>query len=310
MYDAIIIGGGPAGLQAALTLGRLHRTALVLDSGDYRNAPADHMHNAITHDGREPAEFRAMAQHDLAAYETVQVRSARASRVSGSLDEGFTVEVDGAEPVTARRLVLATGVRDTLPEVPGLRELFGTLAAHCPFCHGHEYAGTQVGLMGEPAHAARMVALMGPVASGLTVFAPEAPGGLPTQIVETQIVETEPVDTGPVDTVTTPVASVRRDGDEAVVELADGTERRLGGILVGTTLTQSAPFAEQLGLDLQASGSIRIDDFGRTSLPGVYAAGDLAHTDAFPMAMASVISAAAAGLMAGSSVIADAIQLG
>src|SRR5690606_27622643 len=128
--DTIVIGGGPAGLQAALTLGRMHRAVLLIDGGDYRNATVDHMQNLITHDGRDPAELRSLARRDLAVYDTVELRQARVDSVRRS---GKTFEVVvGDEVIESRTLVLATGVKDTLPDVPGVAEAWGREIAHCP----------------------------------------------------------------------------------------------------------------------------------------------------------------------------------
>jgi thioredoxin reductase len=292
-WDAVVVGGGPAGLQAALTLARVHRRVLLLDSGRYRNDPAQHLHNVVTHDGTPPAEFRATARRELSAYPTATVEEATVSAVAVDGD-GFRVELaePGRPAVTARGLVLATGVRDRLPDKPGLAELWGTVVAHCPFCHGHELAGRHVAVLGAEAggHLGR---LMGPVAERITVLTDGAdvPADLPAGLA----VRTEPV------------TGFRRtsDGEEgAVVSFASGPDEQVGGVFVRTTVEQSAPFAAQLGLALLPSGCVEVDAFGRTSLPGVHAAGDLAHTAALPMPAASVVSAVAAGQAAAASLIA------
>jgi thioredoxin reductase len=298
LLDAIVIGGGPAGLQAALTLGRMHRSVVLLDSGDYRNAPVEHLHNFATHDGRDPAEYRALAHADLASYDTVTVR--RAAAVAVSEDDGrFWVELADGSSLTARRLVLATGVRDTLPDRPGLAELFGTVAAHCPFCHGHEFAGQHVALLGAGPHATRMIGMLGPIAGRLTVLADGAP-------VEPALGDA--LTAAGVSLRTEPVAGFCRSATGATVSFADGPAEEVGGLFVGTTFAQSAPFADQLGLDLLPSGCVRVDEFQRTSRPGVFAAGDLAHLEAFPMPMSSVLGSAAAGLIAGSMVVQDLVM--
>ena len=110
MYDAIVIGGGPAGLQAALTLGRMHRRVLLLDSGEYRNATVEHAHNLLTNDGRDPAELRALARAELREYTTVEVRQDAVESVSGIAGDFSVTTAHGTE--RARRLILATGVRD------------------------------------------------------------------------------------------------------------------------------------------------------------------------------------------------------
>ncbi|MDF1604374.1 NAD(P)/FAD-dependent oxidoreductase [Nocardioides sp. YIM 152315] len=269
LYDAVVIGGGPAGLQATLTLARVHRRVLMLDSGSYRNDPARHMHNVVTHDGTPPADFRAAAQKELAAYDTATIRADAATAVA-VYGDGFRVEI-GAEDVTTRGVVLATGVRDTLPDRPGLAELFGDVVAHCPFCHGHEFAGKPVAVVGSAAH---LVGIMTPVASSVTMVDEES------------------------------VARFERTDDGVRIVLADGTTTEYGGAFVATQLQQSAPFAEQLGLTLLPSGCVEIDVMGRTSLPGVHAAGDMAHLAALPMPMASVLTAAASGQIAASALVA------
>jgi thioredoxin reductase len=268
-YDVIVIGGGPAGLQATLTLARVHRRVLMLDSGSYRNDPAPHMHNVVTHDGTPPAEFRAAARKDLAAYDTVAVRSAAAASVAADGSD-FAVSL-GDEVLAARGIVLATGVRDTLPDKRGLAELFGDVVAHCPFCHGHEFAGRPVAVVGSAAH---LVDIMAPVASSVTLVDEEA------------------------------VTAFERTEDGVRLLLTDGTTAEYGGAFVSTRFEQSAPFAAQLGLATLESGCVEVDVMGRTSVPGVHAAGDMAHTAALPMPMASVLNAAASGQVAAAAMVA------
>jgi thioredoxin reductase len=291
-YDVVVIGGGPAGLQAALTLGRMHRSVLLLDSGEYRNEAAKAMHNFVTHDGRAPDEFRAAARRDLQAYDTVQVRELRATGVA---DDGgrwrVTVADTSAErsgDVTARRVILATGLRDTLPEIPGLPELWGDVVAHCPYCHGHEFSGQHVGILGG-AHASRVAFLLERIAAEVTVF---GDGGDLDEATGAQLARAG-VGVRP-----EKVSGVRRSSTGATVSLSNGDEEEVAGLFVSTALAQAAPFAEQLALDLLPSGCIRIDELGRTSRRGIYAAGDLAHLAALPMPLASVLTATSAGLLA------------
>jgi thioredoxin reductase len=286
-FDAIVIGGGPAGLQATLTLARVHRRVLMLDSGRYRNDPASHMHNVVTHDGAAPAEFRGAARKDLAAYATVTLREEEASAVRPDGDT-FSVWV-GDDVLTARGIVLATGVRDTLPDKPGLAELFGGVVAHCPFCHGHEFAGRPIGILGVTA-AGHLPGIVGPIVSRITVLTDgdELQATLPVGVA----VRTERV-TG---VCPSPVG--------ARVSFETGADEEVGGLYVQTSIAQSAPFAAQLGLSLLPSGCVEIDAMGRTSLPGVHAAGDMAHVAALPMPTASVMTAAASGQVAAASLVA------
>lgn len=296
-YDVIVIGAGPAGLQAGLTLGRMHRRTLVLDSGEYRNAPTAAMHNFLTRDGTPPAKLRAEGRRELEAYPDVTLREATAVSVRGTAGDFTLSTQDGAE-YRAATLLLATGVRDTLPPIPGLEDLFGSAAAHCPFCHGHEYAGGTVAVLGSP-HAAGLVLMMAPIAGEIVVIAEadQTDASLDAAIRQTGATLLDST-----------IVEVRRDGDRGVLALTGDRELVVDGFFVTTTFEQSAPFAAQLGLDLLPSGCIRVDGFGRTSVPGVYAAGDLAHTPEYPMPMAAVLSAAAAGLTAAASIVRDGVM--
>lgn len=271
MYDVIVIGGGPAGLQAALTLGRMHRSTLLLDSGEYRNGTVRHAQNLITHDGHDPAEIRRRALENIAAYDAVEVRSARATEVAASGD-AVVVTVDG-EAISARNVVLATGLRDELPAIPGLAEQWGDRVANCPFCHGHEFSGGRVALLNATPHAAMQAAMLTPIVAEVLVL--------------------DPAD----------VRWVEVSAEGLRVVRTDGHAEEVAGVFVATTATQRAPFAAQLGLELQASGAVRVDAFGRTSVPGVFAAGDMAHTDALPGPQAALAAAIASGMGAAVGVV-------
>ncbi|GGD09818.1 NAD(P)/FAD-dependent oxidoreductase [Nocardioides daphniae] len=272
-HDALVIGGGPAGLQAALTLGRVHRTVVLVDAGEPRNAPAAHMHNVISHDGAPPAEFRAQARRDLAAYDTVTLLDDLVRSVERN-DDGFLARTGSGAELRARRLVLATGMRDELPDVPGLTELWGRLVHHCPFCHGHELAGGRVGILASP-KAAHLAGILAPVAEVVVLD---------------------------------DVVKATEEGGRLVAHLGDGTTTTVDGLFVPTELTASAPFAEQLGLTRLDSGGVEVDLLGRTSDPRVFAGGDGAHHRDLPLPMASVLAAAAAGQVAAASCVASLLE--
>lgn len=271
MYDALIIGGGPAGLQAALTLGRMHRTAVLVDSGRYRNGTVEHAHNFMTHDGRAPDEIRTLAREDIADYETVELRDATVHSVREE-EDGFVAETDQG-PIEAHMLVLATGLTDVLPDLPGFREAWGREVAACPFCHGHELAGRRIGLVGEGPHVPTMVAMLAPIAAEVLTFGSD------------EVVAVEPI------------------GDGLLLRLRAGEPVEVAGLFAHSAFEQSAPFADQLGLEMLPSGCVRIDVLGQTSHPRVFAAGDLAHVAELPMPMASMLLSAAAGQVAGASVV-------
>lgn len=293
MYDAIVIGAGPAGLQAALTLGRMHRPTLLLDSGEYRNGTVLHMHNVIANDGTPPAEFRATARAQLAEYPDVELRDVGAQTVTGS-DGGFVVRLADGETVETRHVILATGVADDLPDIPGLQDLWGTKAFSCPFCDGHEHAGRSIGILGPAPRAEHLIGLLGRIVGDTTVFPVEQPFAAD---------ETRTLEGLGVRVSAEPVAAVAPEAADVRITTASTAHTVAGVFVASGSLRHRAPFADQLGLELLPSSSIEIDDFGRTSQPGVFAAGDLAHRASLPGPMASVLLASAAGQMAAVGVI-------
>lgn len=296
LHDALVIGGGPAGLQATLSLARVHRTVLHVDSGVYRNAPERHLHNLIGHDGQDPAELRAAARRDIAAYDTVTSVTARVETLTGWAGE-FVATLDDGTSRRARHVVLATGVRDELPAIDGLADLWGRGVAHCPFCHGHELSGGAAGVIGTlPAHLLHLAGFFPRISRTFDVFSHGTVLDAETRAVLAAYGTTVHEEV---------VERVTPDGDGVLVHLAEAGPVRLDGVFVAPTIHQAAPFAEQLGLEVSAMGSILVDAFGRTSVPGVYAGGDAAHHRELPMAMASVANAIGAGALAGSVCVAD-----
>jgi len=292
-YDVAVVGAGAAGLQAALTLGRMRRTAVVLGTDRYRNDPASHMQNFLGHDGAPPAELRAAARKDVELYPTVDFLDREV--VSVEVDDrtdgrpGFVVSVAGGERLRVRRVVLATGVVDTLPDVPGLAPLFGDVVAHCPFCHGYELRDRPVAILGAHAHLPQLAAMMAPVASTLTVLTGgEALDDATAAALASMGVEVR----------TERLRGACRSPLGLRVDL-DGTEVEYGGLVVATQWAPGTPFADQLGLETAPTGAVLVDAFARTSRDGVYAAGDVAQSRELPMPFASVLTAAAAGLVAG-----------
>ncbi|GAA4771451.1 NAD(P)/FAD-dependent oxidoreductase [Microbacterium gilvum] len=289
MHDVAIIGGGPAGLQAALTLGRMHRTVALVDSGAYRNDPTSALHNLIAHDGQAPADLRAAARRNLDAYATVEVIGARVARISGELG-AFSLALDDGRVVEAGRLVLATGVADALPAVPGLAELFGDLVAHCPFCHGHEFAGRRVGIVGAGDHGQRLAAMLAPIASEVVILPGDGEASEATTSVRPGRIE-----------------RMAQADDGVEVRFADGTREEFAGLFTATVWRQAAPFAAELGLEVSEVGGVRVDAFGRTSRPGVYAAGDIAQPAGMPGPMHAVAAAIASGQLAGVACVQDLV---
>ncbi|MGK9219759.1 MULTISPECIES: NAD(P)/FAD-dependent oxidoreductase [unclassified Microbacterium] len=297
MHDVAIIGGGPAGLQAALTLGRMHRSAALIDSGVYRNAPTSAMHNIVTNDGRPPAAFRAAAREEIASYPTITSDEGKVVSITGDLG-AFALELENGDRVDAARVILATGVADALPDIPGLADAFGDAVAHCPFCHGHEFSGGRVGIIGAGEHTPRLVAMLAPIAAETVVLpgdepvAPEVAGVLARLGAAIRSGR---------------IAEIAQEGDGVAARFSDGSSEHFAGMFTSTAWRQAAPFAADLGLAMSDGGAIVVDGFGRTSRAGVYAAGDIAQPPGLPMPLHAVAAAVASGQLAGAACVQDLV---
>src|SRR5687768_17426550 len=146
--DVIVVGAGPAGLSAALMLGRCRRSVVVFDNGKPRNAPSHALHGYLTRDGIPPAEFLTLAREEIKAYQTVQLRDDEVSAVACRADGGFLVTLGSGEQLRSRKLLIATGVVDNLPDIPGFRELYGRSVFHCPYCDGWELCDQPLAIYG------------------------------------------------------------------------------------------------------------------------------------------------------------------
>ncbi len=246
-WDCIVVGGGVAGSAAALVLGRARRRVLLLDRDGQSNRAAEHVGGLLGNDGTPPDELYARAREELAAYGTVEMRAAAAVDARAE-DDGFTVELDddGGTP-RARRLVLATGMDYELPDLPDFREHWGRAVFHCPFCHGWEVRDRPLVVCGRGDVAERQSALLAGWSDDVTVVDPDDVAGLRTE-----------------------------DGALRAVVRHDGSEIPCEGVLVHAPLRRRGTIPESLGLAFTGDGRVEVDGFGRTSVPGVFAAGDLA----------------------------------
>ncbi|NUO74891.1 MAG: NAD(P)/FAD-dependent oxidoreductase [Lysobacter sp.] len=286
-YEVIVVGGSYAGLAAAMPLARARRRVLVIDAGRPRNRYASHSHGFFGMDGWTPADMLDEASRQLAAYPTVELLPARVAQARAH-DDGFALTLDDGRALSARRLVLATGVADELPAIPGLREGWGRSVVHCPYCHGYEFNRGALGVLATQAsslHQALLVPDWGPTTYFTQgAFEPDAEQARQLAARGVAIERSE-------------VAEVLGTPDRMRgVRLRDGRELPLVGLFVAPTIRPADDLAQQLGCEYEDGPwgpLLRVDAFKRTSVAGVYAAGDAAS------AMASVSLAVAAGTMAG-----------
>lgn len=268
-YDVVIVGGGPAGLSAALALGRARKRVLVCDGGPRRNQAAVHMHNFVTRDGTPPETFRQIAREQLATYPNVEVRDTAITAVSGARG-AFRVDLTGGR-VEARRLLLTTGMIDEMLPIEGFAALWGRSIFQCPYCHGWEIRDARWGYLAraaDVAHAAPFALQVRGWTRDVVVFT-NGEFELPAEARAL-------LDKAGIRLETAPIAQlVARDGKLSEVALGDGRKVPLDALFVHPPQRQVA-LVGQLGLALDEHGFVQIDPMRReTSVPGIYAGGDL-----------------------------------
>ena len=263
-YDAVIVGGGPAGLSAALVLGRCRRRVLLCDSGRPRNAAAREIHGFLTRDGVAPAELRRIARRQLEPYgvELVRGEATGARRTKG----GFTVALAGARKVRTRTLLLATGVVDRLPAVEGLAALYGRRVFHCPYCDGWEARGRPLAVYGRGKSGVGL-ALSLLTWSGDVALVTDGPSRLSASLEERLARRGIPVLTGK-------IARLEERARGFDVVFAKGRRVARGALFFSTGQVHSCDLPRRLGCRFTRKGAIRTDRFERTGVPGLYVAGD------------------------------------
>ncbi|WP_433323783.1 NAD(P)/FAD-dependent oxidoreductase [Spirillospora sp. CA-294931] len=290
MHDVIVVGGGPAGLSAALVFGRQRRRVLLIDGGSPRNAPASEMHMYLSRDGFSPARLLELGRRELAAYPSIEVRSGVALSASGAVDDFAVVLADG-DTVRARRLVLATGQVDEPYDIPGLAERFGVSVFHCPFCHGWETTGKSLAVLASTSPEAMLALYVADRFSDDVVLCAHGPLELPDEITK-RLAERG------VRVITEPVTEITGGLGELDLRLADGTVLRREAIYHRAPTRQHSELAAQLGCEILDDGTVRVDELQRTTVPGVAAAGDTAKLPAVPDAATLVSLGAADGVRA------------
>ncbi|MEQ9348192.1 MAG: NAD(P)/FAD-dependent oxidoreductase [Thalassospira sp.] len=293
IFDVVIIGGSFAGLTAAMQLARARRNICVIDAGKPRNRFALTSHGFLGLDGKSPTEIRKTAISQLMAYPTVTMRDGLVSHGvphAGPHDSDmrFDITIEGSECITARRIILATGVRDILPDISGMTERWGVTVLHCPYCHGYEVRDEQIGViatMPQSSHQAMMLPDWGPTTyftQGVYLPDDETSAKMAQRGIT---IENSPV-----------VALLGTAPVLEAVRLADGRTLPITAVFTGPKVAMPSPVAELLGCafdDGPQGPFIKVDASQETTVPGIFAAGDAAA------ARHNATLASAAGIMAG-----------
>jgi thioredoxin reductase len=293
--DVIIVGAGPAGLSAALMLGRCRRTVIVFDSGRPRNADSHALHGFITRDGVPPAEFLELARRELAQYDTVELRDEFVAAAECRPDRRFDVELASGARFTARKLLLATGVCDNLPDIDGFREMYGRSVFHCPYCDGWEVRDQPLAIYGRGARGYG-VALELTVWSRDLVVCTDGPSEMDEESRQRLArhgitVREERV--------------ARLDGDGGLLSaivFADGSRLPRRALFFTTGQYQRSDLLLRLGCEFNDKGTVRTGKYETTHLPGLFVAGDASRNVQW------VVVAAAEGAEAAFAINTDLIK--
>jgi thioredoxin reductase len=280
--DVVVVGGGTAGLAAALVLARARRRITVIDAGEPRNAPASHMHGFLTRDGASPGEFLAKGRDEVTGFGGTIVQDV-VRGIERAAGNGFVVERADGSRTSTRAVLVATGLRDELPDVPGLVERWGHDVLHCPYCHGYELRDAPIGVLGGDARPFTMhqASLVRQWSGDVTFF--------PNRIVLTDE-ERERFTARGIRVVDGEVARVVARGDHDLrVELMDGSGVDRAAVFVGPRFLPLDELLVGLGCEVDDNGWVAADPRGGTSLPGVWAAGNVVSEGA------QLANAAAAG---------------
>jgi thioredoxin reductase len=294
MYDVVIVGAGPAGLSAALVLGRCSRKVLVCDNGHPRNEASHAMHGYLTRDGMPPLEFLRLAREELGPYTTVEIRDATVTDARCE-NSRFVTTLETGEQVESRKLLIATGVRDCVPAIDGISNLYGRSVFHCPYCDGWEMREQPLAVYGKGEQGYGLSLELTAWSSDI-LLCTDGPSELePRQIARLSrngiTVREEPV--------------VRLEGDDGMLRriIFDGIEPAKRRALFFTTgQYQQSPLAIQLGCDFDDKGTVRTGKYETTHLRGLYVAGDASR------AVQWVVVAAAEGAEAAFAINTDLIK--
>jgi thioredoxin reductase len=265
-YDVMIIGGSYAGLSAAMSLGRSLRRVLVIDSGLPCNRQTPHSHNFITQDGETPAAIVQKAKAQVLQYPTVSFVNDLAL-IGLKINSGFSINTQLGAAYISRKLIFATGIKDQLPDIKGMAAAWGISVIHCPYCHGYEFRGKVTGIMANGERAFHLASLIRNLTDRVTILTNGKADFTAEQLHKLQkyqinIIETEVAEI------------VHENGYVKHVIFTDGNETYFDAIYAGVPFTQHSDIPVSLGCQLTEQGYLKVDQFFKTTVEGVYACGD------------------------------------
>lgn len=293
-YEVLIVGGGPAGLSAAMTLGRIGRSAIICDDDRPRNAPSSHVNNLPGNDGIHPAEWRKKVHSDLEKYKSISFFKGNVSSVIKN-DSGFAAQLSG-KIIHVKKVILAYGIRDQLPELEGFRELWGKSLFHCAFCHGYEIRSQRLGLIANGEMANHFAPLIFSLSKDLVLFTNGKP--------EISPVMNELLLKNKVQVREEKIIKLNRKNEKLVsLSLEDHQDFERDALFIAPVfpLRLKSSLGEVLGCEKTEMGLYKAGERGQTSVPGVFAAGECVQ-------MSSVLGSSSSGMFAGTGVVFELIN--
>ncbi len=293
-FEVIIIGGSYAGLSAALALGRSLRKVLIIDSGKPCNIQTPHSHNFLTQDGKTPDEISSAAKKQVEKYETVKFYHGLAT-TGAKTAYGFEISTDKGDLFSTKKLIFATGIRDTMPDIKGFTECWGISVVHCPYCHGYEFRNKATGIFANGAKGFHLASLVHNLSNEVTLLTNGKADFNEEQIVRLkkrniQIIET-------------PILEVQHQhGNIEQVVFSDGNKNKFDVLYAALPFTQHSNIPASLGCELTDLGHIQVSPFQETNISGVFACGDNTNM------MRSVANAVYTGNLTGAVVNAQLVE--
>lgn len=288
LFDVIIIGGSYAGLSAAMALGRSLRKTLVIDSGKPCNKQTPHSHNFLTHDGSSPAEISTIAKSQVEEYDTVKFYNGKAISAQKT-DFGFEIETESGEKFNSKKLIVATGIIDEVPNIKGFQESWGISLIHCPYCHGYEYKGKKTGIIANGDKAVHIASLVKNLTENVTIMTRGKANFTSEQL--------EKLKNNQIDIIETEISElIHENGYAKSLVFDDGKEINFEAVYGAFPFKQHSEIPKDLGCEFTEMGHIKTDMFQKTNVTGLFVCGDNSSM------MRSVSNAVMTGNVAGAMV--------
>jgi thioredoxin reductase len=265
-FEVIIIGGSYAGLSSAMALGRSLRNVLIIDGGQPCNKQTPHSHNFLTQDGKTPQEISTLAKQQVEKYETVQFYNGLAT--SGTKTEnGFEITTNTNKKFTAKKLIFATGLKDTMPDIKGFSACWGISVIHCPYCHGYEYRNQNTAIIANGAKAFHLASLVNNLTNRVTI--------LTNGKADLDAEQTEKLNKHHIKIIEAKISEIEHENGQLKNILFDDSAKLSFDVAYGAVpFTQHSDIPEKLGCELTEHGYLKVDNFQKTTVEGVFACGD------------------------------------